>query len=401
VAPLEPWQKVYINLGNFQTPGELDQHMEDLACTECHGGSSEYPNNMEEAHKGYIADPSEIDASGNNACKDCHEETVNKFKNSLHQQLWGEKRMVALRSGSTSFDQCPQELQDGFNSECTDCHATCGDCHVSIPNSAGKGFISSHRFMETPSDDNNCMACHGSRIAHDFLGDYDIYPARLRDIHKEKGFGCLRCHDKEEMHGEITDTENTHRYNYDQLPDCEDCHSDIRNANLYHTVHMDNLSCYVCHSQDYNNCAGCHVNGEWKEEGSVYQNNNPAEDFRIGINPLPNKRFTYVTVRHIPIAPDSYDNWNAAGLMVDYDTQPTWKYTSPHSIRRFTARTDTIVSDTTITPIISCAANCHINEQPDRNGKFFLKAQYIQDNWPLEVNANSSVVVDNELPAGW
>ena len=86
MAPLEPWEKVYINLGrNFQNPGEIDQHMEKLTCTECHSGSSEFPNNMEKAHAGFIPDPSEIDANGNNACIDCHEQAVNNFKNSLHQ----------------------------------------------------------------------------------------------------------------------------------------------------------------------------------------------------------------------------------------------------------------------------------------------------------------------------
>jgi len=395
VAPLEPWQKVYINLGNYQTPGDLDQHMEDLACTDCHGGSSEFPNNMEESHNGYITDPSEIDANSNNACKDCHEGTVNKFKNSLHQQLWGEKRMVALRAGVSSFAQCDASLQDGFNSECTDCHATCGDCHISIPNSAGKGFVNSHRFMKTPDQANNCMACHGSRIAHDFLGDYDNYPVRPRDIHREKGFTCISCHDKVEMHGEVTDTDNTHRYNYEHAPSCEEsgCHDNVASANLYHIMHYDQLSCYVCHSQDYNNCTACHTAGEWKTD-PVYQAENPAEDFRIGLNPLPNKRFTYVTVRHIPIAPSSYDNWGASGMMVNYDSEPTWKYTSPHSIRRFTARTDTSGGK-------FCSESCHIIANPQRNDKFFLKAQYIQDNWPDEVNANSNVVVDNELPAGW
>ena len=126
----------------------------------------------------------------------------------------------------------------------------------------------------------------------------------------------------------------------------------------------------------------------------TYQSNNPSEDFRIGLNPLPNRRFKYAALRHVPIAPSTYDNWGAAGLMTNYDDEPTWRYTSPHSIRRFTARTDTSGG-------VGCSASCHIIANPARNNKFFLKQQYIQDNWPDEVNANSSVVVDNELPAGW
>lgn len=393
MAPLEPWQKVFINVPQGMNIGDLDYHLDEISCTDCHGGNSDYPNNMEEAHAGYIPDPSEINRDGSNACIDCHENTVTNYSNSLHQQLWGEKRMVAIRTGNSSFDQCPQVMKDGYNGECAACHATCGDCHVSIPNSAGQGFINSHKFNGTPNDVNNCMACHGSRIAHDFLGDYDIYPPRLRDIHKEKGFTCLSCHDKQEMHSAVTDVNNTHRYNYEYAPSCEDCHSNISSSNIYHSQHFDEISCYVCHSQNYNNCTACHTAGEWQTD-PYYQNNNPVEDFRIGINPLPNKRFKYVTVRHIPIAPETYDNWGAAGLMTNYNDAPTWKYTSPHSIRKFTARTDTSGG-------LSCFQRCHIPSNPARNNKFFLKRHYIETNWPNEVEANRNVVVDDELPGGW
>jgi len=392
VAPLEPWEKVLIKLSVFESTD--DPHLKDMKCVDCHGGDSNYPNNMEMAHKGFVADPSEFDASGNNSCIECHSATTNSYKNSLHQKLWGEKRTIAIRTGNQSFDQCPQVMQDGFTGECGACHATCGDCHVSIPNSAGKGFINSHTFNAVPDDDNNCMACHGSRIAHDFLGDYDIYPIRYKDIHRENGHGCLYCHDKQEMHSAVQDQENTHRYNYEHAPFCEMCHINGDNSNIYHSQHYDDLSCYVCHSQNYNNCTSCHTNGEWKTD-EVYQGQNPAEDFRIGLNPLKgDKRYKYATVRHIPIAPETYDNWGAAGLMTDYNVLPTWKYTSPHSIRLYTARTNANDPQT-------CMINCHIDKNPGRNAKFFLTEQYIQTHWPDEVNANSTVVVDDSLPGGW
>jgi thiosulfate/3-mercaptopyruvate sulfurtransferase len=304
--------------------------------------------------------------------------------------------MVALRSGVSTFDQCPQSTQKGFNGECANCHATCGDCHISIPNSAGRGFLSSHRFRKTPDQANNCTACHGSRIAHDFLGDPE--QGRKGDVHNEKYMKCLDCHSQAEMHNAVADPNNTHRYNYAELPTCTSgCHADsiaLAVRNIYHVMHYNTVTCYVCHSQPYNNCAGCHVDGEW-EIDPVYQNNNPAEDFKIGINPLTSHNSAkYATLRHIPIAPGSYSNWGGgSATLPGYDDYPTWKFTSPHNIQRFTALTDTSGGK-------FCSESCHINANPE-NRKYFLFNDYIQTNWPEEVNANSGVVVDGHLPPGW
>ena len=171
---MEPWEKVYIDLGRRNDVSELDYHLETLSCSDCHSGDDSKPNDMEEAHKGLIADPSKYSVDGTNSCSQsgCHEELAGKYKNSLHQKAWGERKMIATRSGVSTFEECPQSTQDGFYGECSSCHATCGDCHISIPNSAGQGLIKNHKFMGRPDPADNCMACHGSRIAHDILGDY-------------------------------------------------------------------------------------------------------------------------------------------------------------------------------------------------------------------------------------
>jgi len=389
-------------LGKNASPADLDYHMRALSCVDCHGGDNSKANNKEAAHKGLIKDPSEFTANGQNACSKsgCHENIAGSFKNSLHQNLWGERHWVALRSGVSSFEQCSQSTQNGFNGECTACHATCGQCHISIPNSAGQGLVNSHRFLKTPDQKNNCTACHGSRIAHDFYGDYDYYPVRYKDVHSNS-YTCMDCHSMSEMHSAADETID--RYHYEQLPTCEEsgCHrDDLATSNVYHQMHYDSLSCFVCHAQTYNNCTSCHVKGAWKTDPN-YQNNNPAEDFRIGMNPIRTPsgphRFKYVTLRHIPIARDSYDNWGAASVNPpDYDAYPTWKYTSPHSIRRFTARTDTSGGK-------QCWESCHTKQyfgNPE-NKKYFLFKEYIQNNWPDEVNANKNVVVDGHLPEGW
>lgn len=402
---MEPWQKVFIDISNVASIEDLDEHLKYISCVDCHAGNNTKPNNMEEAHAGLIADPSEIDSEGKNSCNgsDCHDMTVANYGNSLHQKQWGMRKWVALRSGVDKFDQCPQSTQDGFNGECTSCHATCGDCHISIPNSAGKGLVNSHRFSKTPDQANNCTACHGSRIGHDYEGDYDVFPWRSKDVHNANGFTCLNCHDKAEMHSTVE--ENTDRYHYDKLPSCEDpaCHSagdELDQANVYHNTHYDDLSCFVCHSQRYNNCTGCHVDNAWQTDPE-YQNNNPVEDFRIGLNPLKTEdgegrfRFKFATLRHIPVARDSYNNWGSPDLPA-YDKYPTWKYTSPHSIRKYTARTDTTNSAT-------CWDNCHTKEgfgNPE-NKKYYLFKDYVQTNWPDETEANSGVYVDGQLPDGW
>ena len=379
--------------------------MDKLTCVDCHGGDNTKPNSMEEAHTDLILDPSEYDANGKNSCSasGCHETTAENYKYSLHQNLWGERKMVALRSGVATFDECPQSTKDGFNGECTSCHATCGDCHISIPNSAGKGLVNSHKFNRTPDQANNCTACHGSRVGHDFLGDYEVYPNRPKDVHANI-YTCTDCHSKLEMHSAAD--ENTDRYTYEHLPSCEEagCHAagDTLNiANDYHNRHFDKLSCFVCHSQDYNNCTSCHVNDEWKTD-PAYQNNNPVEDFKIGLNPLKTEtgrfRFKFATLRHIPVDPKSYENWGAASAnLPGYDDIPTWKYTSPHSILKYTARTDTTGGK-------SCSESCHIKDlgpflgNPD-NAKYFLFRQFVSDDWPNEVNANESVFVDDILPS--
>jgi thiosulfate/3-mercaptopyruvate sulfurtransferase len=404
VDPVDPWKKVYIELseGTANTVGGLDMHMANLSCVDCHKGDPKQPNNKELAHKGFIKDPSDFikDANGNlvNSCmgSGCHDNIANNYQHSLHQNLYGEKRMVALRSSVSTFEECPSSTVEGFNHECASCHATCGDCHISVPNSAGQGFLDDHRFKKTPDETNNCMACHGSRVSFDYLPNAE--EGTHGDVHKEKGMDCLSCHSKKEMHSAVGDKENTHRYNYSELPSCEDCHSGLSSANKYHEKHMDDMTCFVCHSsKKYNNCTDCHVNHQWKTD-DYYQANNPAEDFRIGINPLTeHSEAKFALLRHIPIAPNSYSYWGEGSAdLPAYDSHPSWKYTSPHNIQKITFMTDT-------TGEKKCYDNCHTKDGfgNSENKQYYLFKNYIQTNWPDEVNANRGVVVDGKLPSGW
>ncbi len=371
--------------------------MAALSCVDCHKGDNTMPNNMEKAHEGLVADPSGYDENGNTICgnSDCHPSTAETFKNSLHYQLWGYQVKIAQRAGVDDFAQCPQSLKDGFTNECRRCHASCGDCHVSVPNSAGQGFISSHRFNGTPNQTNQCNACHGARTGYDYLGDYNIFPPRPRDVHA-LSFACIDCHDKAKLHSSAD--EKSTKYTHANQASCSDCHDNgLSDANIYHSKHMSDMSCYVCHSANkYQNCAGCHVDGAYLTD-PVYQANNPAVDFKIGINPIPSETrpYKYATLRHIPVVPTTYDNWGAAGTLVAFDDYPTWKYTSPHSIQRWTVRTDTTGGK-------FCMQSCHLGYWgTEENRKYYLFREYVETNWPVEVQANESVYVDGQLPEGW
>jgi hypothetical protein len=114
--------------------------------------------------------------------------------------------------------------------------------------------------------------------------------------------------------------------------------------------------------------------------------------FKIGKNPLPELRdYKYVTLRHVPISRDTYDGWGYTGGLPQYNSLPTWKYTSPHNIQRWTARTDT-------TGGRSCSDACH--NSPATVDGFFLR-QVDLDLLPDEVEANLPYAVPDTDPEQW
>ena len=118
-----------------------------------------------------------------------------------------------------------------------------------------------HKFTANPDYVNICSTCHTSRGRHAYFG---VAAGTEPDVHLTKqGFECLDCHSGAELHGN-GDTTVTHRYAYSELPSCFDCHSEVSlaSSNTYHSKHMGDFNCQVCHSQDYNNCGSCHVHGD-------------------------------------------------------------------------------------------------------------------------------------------
>ncbi len=358
-----------------------------LSCDGCHHGNPEVKGennqaNMEYAHTGLIAQPSSKEYVSE-TCQYCHPNISTKGMTSMHTNLWGEKNFLAIRAGAQSVYALPPSVLEGYNRDCFKCHTTCGDCHITRPDAVKSGFLNNHMFQK-PDMSLNCTACHGSRVGEEYLGERDA----LRDVHYIPGaMKCIDCHTDVEMHG--NGNRFSHRLNVTMLPRCEDCHIDVSDSNQYHQVHWGDLSCTVCHSQEYKNCNSCHA-GEGIAEPSYI-------DFKIGLNPLKNDRgYQFVTVRHIPISKDTYKNWGLPELQ-NYTALPTWKYTVPHNIRRWTVRTE-------VDSGAACYSSCHIDGNQNRQYYLLedsLKAQFPEAQYPGEIEANSGVVVDNALPQDW
>jgi hypothetical protein len=442
VEPLAAWEKVFIDVDSSYA--EIDPNHAAIGCVSCHGGvepvvaDTSSTNSlwmaMMEAHQAEVfytesgepdrerldeklmrRDPS-VDAFQSCAGSSCHQTIVELNENSMHTQLHGEKHKVALRNGYSSWEDCPQSLKDGFEGECANCHTTCGQCHVSRPNSVHHGLLDSHRFKKTPEIENNCTACHGSRIGNDYNGSLD---GVTRDVHNEAGFDCFFCH-TEDLHGDGTAYES--RLNVDGIPQCKDCHNNRRHriSNIYHEAHWPNsgttdqayLSCYVCHSQPYANCVNCHSGGVWSSENN--EGYAEYEDFKIGHNSgnwpsHPADDEEWVVVRHVPVIKDGFRElgWPNQESWAAWET---WEMATPHNIRKYTDQTE--IAEDGLATNANCWLNCHaIGENQIENSERFLWNSHldslknhitgIEDNPEQYMQANENVVADDHLPTYW
>ena len=372
MAPLEPWEKVLVD--NETYPETVHGQ---IACQDCHGGAQSSDKAV--AHEGIVKTPSN-DPEG--ACGDCHPNVVAMNENSLHNNLAGYWTVLDERTIPADHEAITQM----FGNHCSTCHATCGECHVSQPRLVGSGFIDGHNFNAEPSMTRNCTACHGSRVGNEYLGKHE---GLMGDVHFRQGrMTCIDCHTGHEMHGQPAECENCHegpetmsiapadhRYAGVQSPRCETCHvtaaigqDDIE----MHQQHGGDLSCQVCHSIAYTSCDGCHVAISETTGNPFFATDVSYLSFKIGLNPLKSydRPYEYVTLRHIPVATDSFAFYGD-NLLPNYSALPTWAYTTPHNIQRETPQAE------------SCGS-CH------GNADLFLT---IDDLAPEEIEANLSVIV--------
>jgi len=259
------------------------------------------------------------------------------------------------------------------------------------PNAAGNGLAKGHLFTKTPDMLNTCVKCHSSRGGHAYLG---VAAGTKPDVHiTDTSFVCLDCHSGAEMHGDGVPVEQ--RYAYSQLPQCENCHTDLAASNNYHTKHIDDFNCQVCHSQDYNNCGQCHIAFEDEHKGGAGAVIASYLGYKIAVNPLPELRpfdSEFALVRRTLAAPENWDAF-VDNAYPSFDALPTYNYTTPHNILKRTSRTDT-------TGGASCSANCHIRND---GGTLVNKELYLfqDDLLDWEVSATTPITVDGKLPSYW
>ncbi len=368
MAPLESWEKVLVNYETFSQTRHGEQ-----TCTDCHNGVQSA--DKETAHAGLIASPSEDPVK---YCGDCHEEQTATYPFALHSTQEGYWTSLNVRSTPENHPA----LEEMFGNHCATCHTTCGECHVSQPKNVGGGLFTGHVFEKTPPMTRSCTACHGSRVGNEFLGKNEGVPG---DVHfREARMNCVKCHEGAEMHGSITDAANanTHRYTGTEDPKCVDCHPSTApggDNNPMHQEHGDTLSCQVCHSVTYTSCDGCHVAISATSGNPFFETEATYSTFLIGRNPNPTveRPYKYVPVRHVPVAPTSYQFYGD-NLLPNFNALPTWTYATPHNIQKNTPQN------------ASCTV-CHGSD-----GSIFLTADKVRAE---ELEANQSVIVSMIPPS--
>lgn len=376
IPHIEPYDRVYLG-GSGYTEFKNSYHGK-MQCVSCHNGVDK-TGDKKVAHSGdFISHPSLF---AEQKCANCHPDIVARTKNSLHEQGWGQKAMVYGRYGAPDFESLPSMLKSGYKTNCQKCHGTCGDCHVNRPKAGGGGLYKGHKFSKQPDMVDNCVACHTSRGGHAYLG---VGVGTVPDVHFTKlGFKCMNCHKANEVHGDGNIYDQ--RYKMPLMPECKDCHTNVNSSNMYHSMHINTFSCNTCHSQDYNNCASCHIGGDGARVPSYLS-------YKIGMNPIPEtKPFKYATLRRSLSAPDSWELYGVPTL-AQFNAKPTYKYATPHNIIKWTKRTQVASGK-------PCYDNCHIIKSDNyRNKELYL---FNSDLLSWEIPANTGIVVDGKLPAGW
>ncbi len=370
MPPVEAWERVFIDAETYNV---ADVHA-FIGCTACHGGVPSY--DMDTAHQGMIEDPSADPVTG---CGNCHPNIAPYAENSLHMTLAGYDTVLYERS----IPENHEAIEEMEVYHCNNCHATCGDCHVSQPDSVGGGLLEGHVFVRTPPMSRTCTGCHGSRVKNEYYGLNEGIPG---DVHlREARLACTDCHSGIEMHGLPPFDDLEHRYDAPREPKCEDCHQEqvgVGSGIPEHEIHgTDLLACEVCHSTDYTNCSNCHVD-RTDEDVPFYSVEDHWTGFFIGRNTerTQARPYAYVPVRHVPVDVDSFSAYGE-DLLVNFLNRPTWAYATPHNTQLRTEQAAT-------------CTNCHGNDD------VFLTPDKVA---PAELEANRNVIVEAAppLPEGY
>lgn len=367
---MEPWEKVLVDRNVFPTTVHGL-----IGCAGCHGGQQSPEKEI--AHTGLVKDPS---ANAGGVCSQCHPHITSAAETSLHNNLKGYFTHLQKRGAS------PHKLDEIVNNNCSACHTSCSDCHISQPNVVGGGLIAGHNFNATPSMERSCTACHNAQVGNEYLGKH---AGLLPDVHMSQGgLECVACHTGVNLHGQPDnctvchpgpESEQLppadHRYAGVQQPSCESCHASVATEQdeiLQHKLHGSKLSCQVCHAVDYASWDGStFVTGE--NGDPEFRPGDMELTFMIGRNPIQSyvRPYEFVTVRHAPISTTTFDIFEPDFLKT-FSRVETWQYATPHNIQRFT-------------PQNSSCNYCH------GNAAIFLTADKVSSD---ELEANKHVIVE-------
>ncbi|MFO7967452.1 MAG: cytochrome c3 family protein [Archaeoglobaceae archaeon] len=199
-------------------------------------------------------------AASQESCGLCHDLSEMDFNSSIHKRISG---IV------TGFEQTTgKDFNMDTPDQCYQCHTEdCSTCHP-----VHKETIS---MME-------CNQCHGSRVGANFMGKLNELEedAPHPDVHYEKGFECLDCHDVDKLHGDG----NYYTFAEQAVEiTCEDCHVEGKEVEgkqaTYdpgtdaHRLHQD-VDCSACHAGYYQTCKNCHL-----DTGEI--DSSTLEDFQV------------------------------------------------------------------------------------------------------------------------
>ena len=140
MEPLAPHEKILID-DEFI---EEDENHGEIACVECHGGNPDDPN-WKTAHEGVVKDPTYPEPE---ACISCHDSEASTYQKNLHISNSPMATIVLSRANNTS--KIRDQVASAQQGHCTQCHSSCGQCHISRPSSVGGGFLSGHLFQKRP-----------------------------------------------------------------------------------------------------------------------------------------------------------------------------------------------------------------------------------------------------------
>ena len=230
-----------------------------LGCTYCHGGHADQADAS--AAMAFMNARPTVDG-GKSVCGNCHADVVETFAVSLHstqagvRNAWVNRMAIVDEKYNVNFAE-DYFYHDGYEGQCVDCHATCGECHVigaEEPLDPVYGLIDGHNFVDgttVESEQTTCLVCHDVAITRAYTG---------HDVHGPTGanMACMDCHSVDEIHGDGT-AYATMIGSGAIKAECIDCHDRGSLEGQWHSeTHLDGATCFACHTVEYRTCENCH-----------------------------------------------------------------------------------------------------------------------------------------------